>query len=594
MLWLMVLTGCSREVDDPACRCRWKEPFEVVQNGEVGVPEFTDANGGWMRIEPFAGSLVSPQRLAERRVPAIARPDPDLQATGVPESVVLGGLVGARVQAVVHEPGSEPEIVRVTAVQGRVWTWIVEERAPVDRWASWREVMDPMVGSLRFDARQAPQVTPAVLPDRGVVIGEPIVFAYGEGCSGALPPGFSYDPALDAWVRPAADAPVVVALAPRVDAAYVGNDDAYDRGTSAFVAADLAVVVPCLSGFGPEVVAHAERAVGGAAAATGGDPQRVYIYGDGPAVPLAAVVGARSTAHRAVVLAGGAPWLGRVTVDGAEVQASEVARRPMLWLRPDRGEASTVAGSGRLHAVTIPRDDGSAGLRPVLSDLAERMRTDVGPMVALDPGPEALFEAGVAYLALATPALDARVAPWLDTVIAVGLHGRSAILEEGVVVFDDVPPFVVHASISTKLDAALEAKRAAEATWPAVTDPDRLAFAFDALSALGWSTYEGTSSCEGCVPAEVTDSTPEGSSFVYYEWGTARSVLDGEPLQLAYGTLGGEPTAEQGQAIVRALGDAGLASSWGGDPQFRVPVTMTWQRRTPPEPDAAPWQGQFR
>jgi hypothetical protein len=584
VIWLLALVGCLREHYDPVCGCRWTQPAALIEDGEEGVPEFTMSTGEWMRIEPIDGSFASTQRLAEGRVPVTARPDPTLQATGVPVPAMVGGLAGARVEAVLDDPWGRREIFRVTVVQGRLRSWVIEERVPVERWASWRTLVDPMVLTMQLDARPRSWVTPAVLPGRGVVEGAPSVFAYGEGCAAVLPTPFSYDPALDAWVRPSPGAPVIVALATYVDEEYVYAQGGEDRGTSVFLDLDFAVVAPCLSGVGPDVVAHAERAVAGAAAATGGDPERVYVYADGPAAPLGAVVGARSTAHRAVVLAGGAPGLGRVTVDGADVPASEVARRPMLWLRPERGEGATVSSSGRMRAVTIPRDDGTAGLRRLLQDIGEQMRDDVGPMVALYPRDVALFQTGVDHLTLAMGTLDERVAPWLDAVVAVGLHSRSAILDEAAYVFDDVPPFAAHAAVSEQLGPALDAKRAAEATWPEVTDPERLTIAFGSLAALGWYTFEGTTTCDGCLPSEVTGSTPEGSSFVYYEWSAARSVVAGEPLQLAYGTVGGDPTAEQGQAIVQALRDAGLASSWVGDPMFRVPVTMTWQRRVPVDP----------
>ena len=132
-----------------------------------------------------------------------------------------------------------------------------------------------------------------------------------------------------------------------------------------------------------------------------------------------------------------------------------------------------------------------------------------------------------------------------------------------------------------------QAKREAEATWPQVTDCDRLDAAFDALNGIGiialhnagYTISDGISDVSE-VLAESDRDKVKGYCF-YHEQDVERAI-EGHGLTLAYGdiedTAGGKRTI--GELVKAELERQGFMVEWDGDPEVRIDLPrIVWQRR---------------
>jgi hypothetical protein len=136
--------------------------------------------------------------------------------------------------------------------------------------------------------------------------------------------------------------------------------------------------------------------------------------------------------------------------------------------------------------------------------------------------------------------------------------------------------------------AALAAKRAAEATWPAVTDWDRLARAFDALEADGILALHNagmtTSDAHGDAWDLIGRDPPDRwRGFAYYHGQDVERVLGGQALFIGFDAVaeGVEAKRGIGEAVVAALKAEGFAPSWNGNSETRLDVPgIVWRKRT--------------
>ena len=133
-----------------------------------------------------------------------------------------------------------------------------------------------------------------------------------------------------------------------------------------------------------------------------------------------------------------------------------------------------------------------------------------------------------------------------------------------------------------------QAKREAEAAWPAVTDCTHLDAAFDALNRMGvialhnagYTISDGISDVAE-VLAESGREKVKGYCF-YHEQDLERAV-DGHGLMLAYGdiaeTAGGRRAI--GELVKAELERRGFVVEWDGDEEKRSDLPrIVWQRRT--------------
>lgn len=133
-----------------------------------------------------------------------------------------------------------------------------------------------------------------------------------------------------------------------------------------------------------------------------------------------------------------------------------------------------------------------------------------------------------------------------------------------------------------------QAKLAAEATWPPITDCVRLDEAFDALNTIGIIALHNAgytmSDGLGAVDEALVDHHPskvKGYCF-YHEQDVGRAV-DGYGLWLAYGDIANTESGkrEVGQLVKAELERRGFMVEWDDNPDKRIDLPkIVWQRRT--------------
>lgn len=134
-----------------------------------------------------------------------------------------------------------------------------------------------------------------------------------------------------------------------------------------------------------------------------------------------------------------------------------------------------------------------------------------------------------------------------------------------------------------------------QASWPALTDYDRLKAAFDTLEDEGIVARENFTCCGTCgaaeIGAEIEDFEAQTSrpakGYVFFHQQDTDSAVEGHGLYFNYGTADADWTEEKslaiGQRLFDALKSVGLTPDWDGSLDHRVSVSLNWQRR---------WEGQ--
>lgn len=144
--------------------------------------------------------------------------------------------------------------------------------------------------------------------------------------------------------------------------------------------------------------------------------------------------------------------------------------------------------------------------------------------------------------------------------------------------------------IKAEVERTFAAKRADEAAWPTVTDFDRLAAAFDALTATGIVALHraGYTRSDGISDAwevyhQSREEGVEARGFVFYHGQDVEAVGDGG-LYLAFGAFDerDETARRIAGEIVSAIEVEGLGTRWEGDVNTRILVwPIDWRKRSP-------------
>ncbi|WDA41767.1 DUF6891 domain-containing protein [Erythrobacter sp. BLCC-B19] len=150
----------------------------------------------------------------------------------------------------------------------------------------------------------------------------------------------------------------------------------------------------------------------------------------------------------------------------------------------------------------------------------------------------------------------------------------------------DAAPYA--AAVRDHARAAMVAKRAAEAGWPAETDCDRLDRAFAALEADGILALHNagvtTSDAHGDAWDTIGRSPPgRWRGFAFYHGQDVDRAVGGGGLFIGFDAVAEGAPAKQaiGDAITAALAAERLAANWNRDPETRIEVPgIVWQRRT--------------
>lgn len=137
------------------------------------------------------------------------------------------------------------------------------------------------------------------------------------------------------------------------------------------------------------------------------------------------------------------------------------------------------------------------------------------------------------------------------------------------------------------IEREFERKVAAEASWPAETDCDRLDGVFDrlhedgicALSNAGYTMSDGRSDV-----AEAVGEAPKGQyhGYCFYHGQDVERAVDGDGLMIAFGDLADDEARSLavGRQVAEALSGAGFEVSWNGTVATRISIpSFDWKRR---------------
>lgn len=119
--------------------------------------------------------------------------------------------------------------------------------------------------------------------------------------------------------------------------------------------------------------------------------------------------------------------------------------------------------------------------------------------------------------------------------------------------------------------------------WEGVTDPERVAAAFERLREAGIVARENFACCRSCGDAEIGAEAGEGDrGFVYFHSQCTEGAAQGGGLMLLYGAFdeGADAARDVGREVVRAVEGAGLSTEWDEDPGWGIAVTpLDWRKR---------------
>jgi len=146
------------------------------------------------------------------------------------------------------------------------------------------------------------------------------------------------------------------------------------------------------------------------------------------------------------------------------------------------------------------------------------------------------------------------------------------------------------AEVEHAVDAAIAAHEAEKASWPKVTDCDRLDSVFEALNqrgivALQNAGYTQSDGYDDC--GQVYEEHPDKDSIIgycFYQGQDLERAVAGEGLYLAFGPI--VPKEEEtrglevGRIIVEELQRFGFQSNWDGTFKTRIFIpNLDWKRR---------------
>jgi hypothetical protein len=141
--------------------------------------------------------------------------------------------------------------------------------------------------------------------------------------------------------------------------------------------------------------------------------------------------------------------------------------------------------------------------------------------------------------------------------------------------------------LTLAFDHLVARQRTQEASWPAVTDADRLTEAFALLEARGVLARMDFTCCSSCGHYEVADEVTPGTSpdgYAFFHQQDTEAMLTGRGVHLAYGSFKGDDDASAAavaRTLVEVLETAGLEPEWDGSANSRVLVPLHWRKRLP-------------
>jgi hypothetical protein len=167
--------------------------------------------------------------------------------------------------------------------------------------------------------------------------------------------------------------------------------------------------------------------------------------------------------------------------------------------------------------------------------------------------------------------------------VSAGFSSDSEIVDDAMEMVGDEHPGHDLRRVVRRI-VAEEAKRHAGdvATWPEVTDCDRLDRAFAALESSGIVARQNFTCCQTCGVAEIGDELRRGSrGYAFFHQQDTAAAVGGGGLFLAFAATAESESAQLaiGSEVVAALTAAGLSPQWNGDAAQRIAVPFDWKRR---------------
>jgi hypothetical protein len=182
------------------------------------------------------------------------------------------------------------------------------------------------------------------------------------------------------------------------------------------------------------------------------------------------------------------------------------------------------------------------------------------------------------------------LAAYMTRDIASGFYDAEQIVSLAAdVMGDEFPDGGAEREARRMLPELIARHRAAESSWPAQTDCDRLDAAFAALEGHGIVCRQNFSCCGTCGAAEIGDEMDAADQaglpvrgYAFYHQQDTGNAVDGSGLYLNYGST--EPGEEAAMAvagqIVRELEAHGLTTRWNGTWEQRIGIMLDWKRRS--------------
>lgn len=127
-----------------------------------------------------------------------------------------------------------------------------------------------------------------------------------------------------------------------------------------------------------------------------------------------------------------------------------------------------------------------------------------------------------------------------------------------------------------------------QASWPKITDCDRLDTAFAALERAGVVCRQDFSCCGTCGAGEIHDEMDKVAKkgnrvrgYAFYHMQDTEAAIEGHGLYLNYGAVReGEAAAIAiGHEIAASLRQHGLQVDWDGTLAKRIGLKLDWKRR---------------
>ena len=169
-----------------------------------------------------------------------------------------------------------------------------------------------------------------------------------------------------------------------------------------------------------------------------------------------------------------------------------------------------------------------------------------------------------------------------------GYESRSEIISS----VQDVirPNYLTHRDIVKIVDKQIKILLKEQASWPAVTDYDRLHLTMLELDQKGIVAREDFSCCGTCGAAEIWDEIDEARSnglnvrgYVFFHQQGTESAVDGGSINFSYGSAVEDASEADkvaiGQELADAIRSAGLNVDWDGQLSMCVMVDVDWKRR---------------